>query len=84
MSWSSSLSIHSSGIESSSSSLSFVICALFVIILSAFSSRISACETLNATLQGFDFDNGYDFMDFVDKQTASVEEYQKRLKSNLR
>lgn len=39
-------------------------------------------ETLNATLQSFDFDNGYDFMDFVDKQTAPVETYQKSLKSN--
>lgn len=39
-------------------------------------------ETLNATLQEFDFDHGYDFMDFVDKQTAPVKEYQKSLKSN--
>ena len=39
-------------------------------------------ETLNATLQEFNFDNGYDFMDFVDKQTAPVEAYQKSLKSS--
>ena len=36
-------------------------------------------ETLNATLQSFDFDRTYDFYNFVESQTSPVYEYQKKL-----
>ena len=36
-------------------------------------------ETLNATLENFDFDRTHDFYDFVESQTAPVYEYQKKL-----
>ena len=39
-------------------------------------------ETLNATLQGFDFDYSYDWDEFVDKQTEPVQNYRNSLKSN--
>ncbi len=36
-------------------------------------------ETLNATLQSFDFDKTRDFYEFVESQTAPVYEYKKKL-----
>lgn len=39
----------------------------------------SGFETLNATLENFDFERTNDFYDFVESQTAPVEAYQKKL-----
>ena len=39
----------------------------------------SGFETLNATLETFDFERSHDFYDFVESQTAPVEAYQKKL-----
>lgn len=39
----------------------------------------SGFETLNATLETFDFERTHDFYDFVKRQTAPVEAYQKKL-----
>ena len=37
-------------------------------------------KTLNASLKNFDFENAYDFYDFVESQTLPVEEYQNSLR----
>lgn len=42
----------------------------------------SGFETLNATLQPFDFEHTHDFDDFVCNQIDSVKEYQKTIKQN--
>lgn len=41
-------------------------------------------ETLNATLQSFDFDKAHDFFNFVESQTAPVYEYQKTLQQETK